>query len=156
MAYYEMTTLWQPTHVSVGYLQQLQASLSDILAQVNAQLAGQSGGPATPEQIVDSDLGVQAGGGGVAYDAAEMLNRALSTMGGSAQAQLTWLSGTVTAMIGQITTSIDSLSGTNTLNTEQADALIAEFDTDTGGQFKMKAVRPPTLMSGILVEGKIL
>jgi hypothetical protein len=128
-----MTASGSPTQVSVGSLEELRGSLQDILDQVNAQLSGQSPEGDGPVVIdpVNSDLVVQAGGT-VDFNAAADLNTALSLMGGSVQDQLTWLSKTLTAMIGEITTSIGSLTSTETLNTSQVNALISEFENTIG------------------------
>lgn len=126
------------TEVSVDYLRRLNVALTDILQQVNARL---SGGTAPDSQTVlvspvDSGLQVSAGSPGddcgLNFDAAAALNAALSTMGGSVHDQLEWLSGVLSAMIGEVNAAIAAVGNANHLNDEQVDALIAEFENTIG------------------------
>lgn len=126
------------TEVSVDYLRRLNAALTDILQQVNARL---SGGTAPDSQTVlvspvDTSLQVSAGSpgddSGLTFDAAAALNQALSTMGGSVHDQLEWLSGVLSAMIGEVNAAIAAVGNANHLNDEQVDALITEFENTIG------------------------
>jgi len=127
------------TEVSVAYLRQLNASLADILHQVDGRLADVGTAtwtsPAALIEPVDAGLHVKAGGpgaGGPDFDAAAALNAALSDMGGSVHDQLEWLHGVLTAMIGQVNDAIAAVGAVNYLNDEQADALISEFEHTIG------------------------
>jgi hypothetical protein len=134
-----MTSTANVTELSVTYLRGLSASLSDILSQVNAQLDGT--GPASPSALlapVNADLTVKAGGpagDGQEFDAGAALNTALAALGGSAHDQLSWLSGVLSAMIGEVATAIAAVGKTEHLNDEQADALISEFQNTIGKHF---------------------
>lgn len=125
------TTTSDVTEVSVDYLRKLNASLTDILHQVNARLSA-----GTTSEPVDVNLQVSAGspgdGSGLTFDAAAALNQALSTMGGSVHDQLQWLSGVLTAMIGEVNAAITAVGTANHLNDEQVDALITKFENTIG------------------------
>ena len=113
------------THVSVGYLEGLRASLSQILRQVNAQLVGHaSAEPGTTAWVspVDSNLTVLAGD--PSFNLGAALNAGLSKMGGSVHAQLAWLSTMLTAAIGQVDTTIKSFTATERANQELVGGLV--------------------------------
>ena len=48
-------------------------------------------------------------------------------MGGSINEQLTWLQKVLTDMINEITTTVNSFSNTESLNTETVDQLMSDF-----------------------------
>lgn len=135
------------TEVSVAYLRGLSASLGDILKEVNHQLNGQGSATSTTSltDLVDSDLQVLAGspcgGSGLNFDAAASLNTALSTMGGSVHDQLQWLSTVLSAMIAEVNTAIKAVGKAETLNNEEVDALIAEFEQTIGVHYPIGSTK---------------
>jgi hypothetical protein len=119
------------TQINKDYLNQLKGQLSEILSQVDQELTGigayNAPGSTGWLKPVDNTLSVSAGGS--SFNAGSELNAALKTMGGSVNDQLTWLKKVLTDMINEITTTVDSMSNTETLNTETVDQLINDFQS---------------------------
>jgi hypothetical protein len=132
-----MSSSGKVTQINKDYLNNLKNRLSDLLTDVENQLkgVGASSAPGTTTYIqpVDQTLTVNAGGNtGVPFNAATALNKALGAMGGSVHDQLTWLHKTLTDMIGEITTTVNSFSGTESLNNESVAQLISDFQNTIG------------------------
>jgi hypothetical protein len=119
------------TQINKDYLNQLKTQLTAILNEVDQQLQGMGAynGPGSTGWLnpVDQTLVVSAGGN--SFNAASQLNNALKTMGGSVHDQLTWLKKVLTDMTNEITTTVDAMSNTETLNTETVDQLITDFQS---------------------------
>jgi hypothetical protein len=124
-----MTTPTNTTQIDTTYLQGLQNQLQTILTDVDTQLAG-TGASSDPNVSgwlgpVDQNLTVQAGGS--SFNAGTALNTALKSMGGSVNSQLTWLKKVLTDMVNEITTTINSFSGTESLNNDAVTTLMSDF-----------------------------
>ncbi len=124
-----MTTPTNTTQIDTTYLQGLQNQLQTILTDVKDQLRGVGASP-NPSvhgwlETVDQTLNVQ--GGGSSFNAGAALNTALKNMGGSVHDQLTWLEKVLNDMINEITTTIQSFSGTESLNNDAVSQLISDF-----------------------------
>jgi hypothetical protein len=118
------------TQINADYLKKLQGNLQDLLGQVNDQLEGLGTKGATGATTgyippVTSSLTVAAGAS--TFDAGAAINKALQSMGGSVSAQLTWLKNVLTDMISEITTTVNSFSGTESLNNESVTQLMTDF-----------------------------
>jgi hypothetical protein len=119
------------TQIDTTYLQGLQGQLQTILGEVEDQLRG-IGASSDPNVTgwlgpVDQNLNVQAGP--TTFNAGAALNNALKAMGGSVNEQLTWLKKVLTDMINEITTTIQSFSGTESLNNDTVAQLISDFQS---------------------------
>jgi hypothetical protein len=119
------------TQIDTNYLQGLQGQLQTILGDVEDQLRG-IGASSDPNVTgwlgpVDQNLSVQAGA--TTFNAGTALNNALKAMGGSVNEQLTWLKKVLTDMINEITTTIQSFSGTENLNNDSVAQLISDFQS---------------------------
>jgi hypothetical protein len=119
------------TQIDTTYLQGLQGQLQSILTEVEDQLRG-IGASSDPNVTgwlgpVDQNLTVQAGP--TTFNAGAALNSALKAMGGSVNEQLTWLKKVLTDMINEITTTIQSFSGTESLNNDTVAQLISDFQS---------------------------
>ena len=117
------------TQIDANYLNGLKGQLQTILTDVQNQLRGigASTDPNTTSWLgpVDQNLSVQ--GGAKSFNAATALNTALNAMGGSVNEQLTWLQKVLTDMINEITTTVNSFSGTESLNNEAVSQLLTDF-----------------------------
>jgi hypothetical protein len=117
------------TQIDANYLNGLKGQLQTILTDVQNQLRGigASTDPNTTSWLgpVDQNLSVQ--GGTSSFNAATALNTALKAMGGSVNEQLTWLQKVLTDMINEITTTVNSFSGTESLNNEAVSQLLTDF-----------------------------
>lgn len=122
------------TQINKEYLTTLSNKLNDILTEVEAQLKGigQSSAPGTTTFIQPVDGSLKVIAGGTSFDAANALNKALGAMGGTVHDQLTWLHKVLTDMISEIKTTVDSFSGTESLNNESVDQLISDFQGTIG------------------------
>jgi hypothetical protein len=122
-----MTTSTKTTQIDATYLTNLQTQLQGILTDVQNQLKGigASSDPTIWLGPVDQTLSVQAGA--TTFNAGAALNTALKAMGGSVHDELTWLQKVLTDMINEITTTIQSFSGTESLNKDTVDQLISDF-----------------------------
>jgi hypothetical protein len=140
------------TQIDTTYLTGLQNQLQTILTDVQNQLkgTGASSDPNTSGWLgpVDQNLAVQ-GGDKSTFNAAAALNTALGAMGGSVNSQLTWLQKVLTDMINEITTTIQSFSGTESLNNEAVTTLISDFqntisDMSNGPGGSSSSTPPPS------------
>lgn len=118
------------TQIDASYLDTLKNQLTDLQHQVEQQLNGLGTAGATPETVsfiepITSSIKVAAGAS--SFDAGAALNTALGTMGGSVHDQLTWLDKVLGDMISEITTTVASFHGTESLNNESVDQLITDF-----------------------------
>lgn len=111
------------TQINADYLNGLKGQLQTVLNNVNNQLTGV--GTSTNSVPVDQNLKVLAGAS--TFNAGTALNTALQKMGGSIHDQLTWLQKVLNDMINEITTTVNSFNGTESLNTETVDSLITDF-----------------------------
>jgi hypothetical protein len=123
------------TQIDSTYLTNLQNQLRDLHTQVEQQLTGMgtAGVTSTTTSFIEpitSTLHVAAGT--ASFDAGAALNSALSAMGGSVHDQLTWLGTVLNDMIGEITTTVSSFNGTESLNNETVDQLISDFQNTIG------------------------
>ncbi len=125
-----MDTSTNVTQIDTTYLTGFQKQLQTILTSVQNQLkgAGASSDPNVTGWLgpVDQNLTVQAGA--TTFNAATDLNNALKAMGGSVHTQLTWLQKVLTDMISEINTTIQSFSGTESLNNDTVEQLISDFE----------------------------
>jgi len=118
------------TQINADYLKKLQGELQDLLDQVNTQLKGlgtKGASSATTPFISAVTSSIQVAAGGASFDAAQQINTALQTMGGSVNDQLNWLKNLLTDMISDITTTMSSFSGTESLNNESVSTLESDF-----------------------------
>ena len=116
------------TQIDTDYLNQLKAQLDEIDTMVEAQLKGigPSSDPATPNFINPvNDLNLLAGPPG--FDAGTALANALKSAGNSVYDQLQWLDKILKEMSDEITTTISTLNGTESLNNDAVDTLITDF-----------------------------
>jgi hypothetical protein len=118
------------TQINADYLKKLQGELSDLLDQVNTQLKGlgtKGASSATTPFIKAVTSSIQVAAGGSSFNAAQEINSALQSMGGSVNDQLNWLKNVLTDMISDITTTMNSFSGTESLNNESVSTLEKDF-----------------------------
>jgi hypothetical protein len=113
------------TQIDATYLNGLKGQLQTLLTDVQNQLKGIGNSPDGWVSPVDQNLKVLPGA--TSFNAGAALNTALQAMGGSIHDQLTWLQKTLTDMINEITTTVNSFSNTESLNTETVDQLISDF-----------------------------
>jgi hypothetical protein len=131
-----MTGSTNVTQINKDYLQKLSTQLGYVLTDVKEQLAGGASAtdPTTGMDMyaVTKDLAQYVKAGGPAgssgnFPAAQELTTAMDNMGGSVNDQLTWLEKVLTDMISEISTTIQSFSSTESLNTETVQALMNDF-----------------------------
>jgi hypothetical protein len=115
------------TQIDATYLNTLKGQLQTVLGDVNNQLKGVGSSPAGWVNPVDQNFSVLDGPDG--FNAGAQLNTALKAMGGSVNQQLTWLQKVLTDMINEITNTVNSFSGTESINTESVDQLITDFQS---------------------------
>ena len=124
-----MATNGNVTEIDTDYLNGLQVQLQTVLTDVKNQLngIGASSDPNVSGWLgpVDQTLSVVAGGS--SFNAGTVLNTALKNMGGSVHDQLTWLDKVLTDMINEITTTVHSFSGTESLNNDTVENLMSDF-----------------------------
>jgi hypothetical protein len=123
------------TQINTDYLNKLQSNLSDLLDEVNDQLNGlgtKGATAATLPDIYPVTSALQVAAGASAFDAGAALNAALKSMGNSVNEQLTWLKKVLTDMIADITTTVNSFSGTESLNNETVTQLESDFQKTIG------------------------
>jgi hypothetical protein len=123
------------TQIDTTYLDGLKTQLQDLQTQVEQQLQGLGTSGATPNTVsfiepITSSIKLQAGAS--SFDAGAELNSKLSAMGGSVNDQLTWLDKVLGDMISEITTTVASFKGTESLNNESVDQLITDFQNTIG------------------------
>jgi hypothetical protein len=125
-----MASNYGVTQIDTDYLNNLQTQLQDLQTQVEQQLQGLGTAGATSDSLsfippLTSTIKVAAGT--TSFDAGAALNTALGNMGGSVHDQLTWLDRILGDMISEITTTVASFNGTESLNNETVDQLISDF-----------------------------
>jgi hypothetical protein len=116
------------TQIDTDYLNTLKAQLEQLDSQVEAQIKGigPSSDPATTNYINPvNDLTLLAGPAG--FDAGTAIANALKTAGGSVYDQLEWLDKVLKDMISEITTTVSSFNGTESLNNDAVDTLMTDF-----------------------------
>jgi len=113
------------TQIDATYLNGLKGQLQSVLTDVQTQLKGIGSSPAGWVSPLDQNFSVLPGP--TSFNAGAALNAALKAMGGSVHDQLTWLQKTLTDMISEITTTVNSFGNTESLNTESVDQLITDF-----------------------------
>jgi len=113
------------TQIDTTYLNGLKGQLQTVLGDVKTQLKGVGSSPAGWVYPVDGNFNVLDGA--KTFDAGAQLNTALKAMGGSVHDQLTWLQKVLTDMINEITNTVDSFNGTESINTESVSQLITDF-----------------------------
>lgn len=113
------------TQIDTTYLNTLKGQLQTVLGDVKTQLKGIGSSPAGWVYPVDQNFNVLDGA--TTFDAGTQLNTALKAMGGSVHDQLTWLQKVLTDMISEITTTVDSFTNSESINTESVDQLITDF-----------------------------
>jgi len=116
------------TQIDTDYLNKLKAQLEQLESQVEGQLAGMgpSSIPGTTNFINPvNDLTLLAGASG--FDAGAAITSALKTAGDSVADQMQWLDKVVKDMITEVTNTVNSFQGTESLNNAAVDTLINEF-----------------------------
>jgi hypothetical protein len=116
------------TQIDTDYLNTLKAQLEQLDSQVEAQIKGigPSSDPATTNYINPvNELTLLAGPAG--FDAGTAIANALKTAGGSVYDQLEWLDKVLKDMISEITTTVSSFNGTESLNNDAVDTLMTDF-----------------------------
>jgi hypothetical protein len=113
------------TQIDTTYLNGLKGQLQTALTDVQTQLKGIGSSPAGWVNPIDQNFSVLPGP--TSFNAGAALNTALKTMGGSIHDQLTWLQKVLTDMINEITTTVNSFSNSESLNTESVNQLITDF-----------------------------
>jgi hypothetical protein len=129
-AYFPITTV-RPGSASCAatdYLSQLKTQIDELDSQVEAQLrgVGPSSNSGTTNYINPvNDLTLLAGPGG--FEAGVAISTALKNAGSSVYDQLQWLDNILKEMSQEITTTISTLKGTESLNNEAVDTLVTDF-----------------------------
>ncbi len=121
------------TQIDTAYLKKLQSQLEDLEGQVETQLRGigPSSDPTTTNYINPvNNLTLIAGPPG--FDAGVAISNALKTAGGSVYSQLQWLDKVLKDMVEEITTTVNSLHGMESLNNEEVDKLMSDFQNTIG------------------------
>lgn len=122
------------TQIDANYLNTLKGQLQDQQKLVQDQLTGlgTNGVSWYTTNYINpvNNLPLLAGPSG--FEAGTTLAQALTKMGGSVYDQLTWLNKVLTDMISEITTTVNSFSGTESLNNEAVDKLISDFQRTIG------------------------
>ena len=116
------------TQIDTDYLNKLKAQIDLLDSEVEAQLTGigPSSSPNTTNYINPvNDLTLLAGPPG--FDAGVAISNALKTAGGSVYSQLQWLDKVLKDMSQEITTTVQSLKGTESLNNDAVDKLMSDF-----------------------------
>jgi hypothetical protein len=121
------------TQIDAKYLNTLKAQLSDLESQVKAQIRGI--GPSSSSETTNyinpvNELTLLAGPPG--FDAGAAITNALKTVGGSVYDQLQWLDKVLNDMIEEITTTVNSFHGAESLNDDAVNTLINEFQGTIG------------------------
>lgn len=118
------------TQINADYLKKLQSNLQDLLDQVNDQIQGlgtKGATGATTSFIPPVTENLTLAAGATSFDAGGTIVKALQAMGGSVASQLAWLKNVLTDMIAEITTTISSFTGTESLNNESVAQLMNDF-----------------------------
>lgn len=116
------------TQIDTDYLNTLKGQLEELDGKVEAQMKGIGpvSSPATTNFINPvNDLTLLAGPSG--FDAGAAIASALKTAGGSVYDQLEWLDKVLKDMINEITSTVNSFNGTESLNNEAVDTLTTDF-----------------------------
>jgi hypothetical protein len=116
------------TQIDTNYLTTLRGQLEEVDGLVEAQLKGigPRSDPATTNYINPvNDLTLLAGPAG--FDAGTVIANALKTAGGSVYDQLEWLDKVLKDMINEITNTINSFHGTESLNNDAVSTLLNDF-----------------------------
>ena len=116
------------TQIDITYLNNLKSQLDQLESQVEVQLrgVGPSSAPGTTNYINPvNDLTLLAGPPG--FNAGVTLSNALKTAGTSVYSQLQWLSKILKDMSLEITTTVNSLQNTESLNNDAVDKLMQDF-----------------------------
>ena len=116
------------TQIDITYLNNLKSQLDQLESQVEIQLrgVGPSSDPRSTNYINPlNDLTLLAGPPG--FDAGVALSNAMKTAGNSVYSQLQWLSKILKDMSLEITTTVNSLQNTESLNNEAVDKLMQDF-----------------------------
>lgn len=113
------------TQIDATYLNGLKGQLQTALTDVETQLKGIGSSPAGWVNPIDQNFSVLPGP--TSFNAGAALNAALKAMGGSVNEQLTWLKKVLTDMINEITTTVDSFSNAESINSESVGQLITDF-----------------------------
>ena len=121
------------TQINADYLNTLKAQLGELESQVKAQIRGI--GPNSSSETTNyvnpvNDLTLLAGPPG--FDAGAAITSALKTAGGSVYDQLEWLDKVLNDMIEEITTTVNSFHGAESLNDDAVNTLMTEFTTTIG------------------------
>ncbi len=116
------------TQIDTDYLNKLKAQLEELQSQVETQIRGigPSGSPETTNYINPvNNLTLIAGPPG--FNAGVAISNALKTTGGSVYSQLQWLDKVLKDMSEEITTTVNALNGTESLNNDAVDKLMSDF-----------------------------
>jgi hypothetical protein len=118
------------TQIDTTYLDGLKTQLQDLQSEVEQQLQGLGTSGATSNTLtfiepVTSSIKLAAGA--ASFDAGAAINAQLSKMGGSVNDQLTWLDKVLGDMISEITTTVATFKGTESLNNDSVDQLMTDF-----------------------------
>jgi hypothetical protein len=117
------------TQIDTDYLNKLKNQIDQLDSEVEAQLRGigPSSSPNTTNYINPvNNLTLLAGPPG--FDAGVAISNALKTAGGSVYSQLQWLDKVLKDMSQEITTTVQSLKGTESLNNDAVDKLMSDFE----------------------------
>jgi hypothetical protein len=121
------------TQIDITYLNNLKNQLDELESQVEDQLrgVGPSSNPGTTNYINPvNNLTLLAGPPG--FDAGVAISNALKTAGNSVYSQLQWLSKILKDMSNEITTTVNSLHDTESLNNDAVDQLMKDFQNTIG------------------------
>jgi hypothetical protein len=116
------------TQIDTDFLNRLKGQLDELRSQVEVQIRGigPSSNPATTNYINPvNNLTLIAGPPG--FNAGVAISNALKTTGGSVFNQLQWLDKVLRDMSEEITTTVNSLNGTESLNNDAVDKLMSDF-----------------------------
>jgi hypothetical protein len=115
------------TQINADYLNALKAELQNVDSEVEQLLNGHgvSNDPGTTSYINRLDeISLTSGPGD--FDAGQRINTAVMQAGGSVYDQLQWLDKVLKDMIEEITNTVNSFHGTESLNNEAVDTMLTD------------------------------
>lgn len=116
------------TQIDIGYLTAFRNEVQQMLDHLNETMMGHpSNDSATTGWIYPVDGALQVYAGTKGFQAAEDLNTALKTMGGTVQQQLQWLKKVFMDMISETNQTIQKFKSTESMNAETATKLQQDF-----------------------------
>jgi hypothetical protein len=117
------------TQIDAHYLKGLKTEIDDLITQVELQIRGlgTTDTNSSTTNYIPSVDNLTLLAGTTSFDAGTIISNALKTMGGSVYDRLAWLDQTLTDMSGDIATTINKFSATESFNNEAVDQLMTDF-----------------------------